>query len=63
MAQQPQHPSQLQAIDPNTVTDHMIKAVLDEICTELDDDNSGTVEKDEVRAYSEKMLIKLRPKA
>ena len=41
----------------------MIKVVLDEICAELDADNSGTIEKNEISEYAEKMLLKLRPKA
>ena len=50
-------------VDPNMVTDQMIKIVLEELFAELDKDDSGTMEKIEVEDYSKKMLMKLRPRA
>mmetsp|Transcript_24027 Transcript_24027/g.29872 ORF Transcript_24027/g.29872 Transcript_24027/m.29872 type:complete len:91 (+) Transcript_24027:58-330(+) len=58
MAQNP-----VAALNSNQVTDQMIKLVLDELFMELDDDDSGTMEKNEVQDYSYNMLKKLRPTA
>ena len=43
------------------ITDLMLKSVLDEIFNELDQDRSGTLEKDEIQAYASKMQKKLQP--
>ena len=45
------------------ITDKMLASVLEEIFTELDDDHSETLERDEIQEYSQKMLKKLRPKS
>ena len=45
------------------ITDKMLACVLEEIFTELDDDRSETLERDEIQEYAHKMLKKLRPKS
>ena len=49
-------------VDADKVTDRMIKAVLDEIFNELDEDRSGTLEIDELKEFAMKMQKRLRPR-
>ena len=45
------------------ITDLMLKQVLDELFQELDSDGSGTLEIDELAAYSKNMQQKIKPGA